>query len=110
MGHQLRQADFHPVWAPACQGHVSGGYDGVGVVSLCGSTLSAPSLLTTEFREFFWLGRTGEGGVVHLSVVYGSRVLRRMLINLRLLMGCCRLCWLRSRWSAWGSRCSLRVI
>ena len=34
MGHQLRQADVQPVWALACQDHISGGYDGVGVVSI----------------------------------------------------------------------------
>ena len=55
--HQLRKAGCHSVWAPACQDRVSGGHDGVVVVSLCGSSLFAPSLVTPEFREFFRLGR-----------------------------------------------------
>ena len=40
--------------------------------------MSTPTSVTAEFKEFFWLGRAmrvtisiGEGGVVHLSVVYG---------------------------------------
>ena len=37
------------------------GHAGVGVMSLCGSSLSAPSLVTPEFREFFRLGRAIEG-------------------------------------------------
>ena len=51
---------------------------GVGVVSLGGAPLSLPSFVTPQFKEFFRLGRvlrttlpTGEGGVVHLFVVYG---------------------------------------
>ena len=62
MGHQLREAGFQSVWAPACQDHISGGHAGVGVVSLCGASLSAPSLVTPEFRKFFRLG--GAGGFV----------------------------------------------
>ena len=78
VGHQLRIAGFQSVWAPACQDHVVGGHAGVGVVSLGGAPLAAPSLVTPGFREFHRLGRamrvtlpTGDGGVVHLFVVYG---------------------------------------
>ena len=77
VGHQLRRAGFHSVWAPACQDTILGDA-GVGVVSLGGAPLTLPSLVTAEFREFFRLGRvlrttlpTGKGGVVHLFVVYG---------------------------------------
>ena len=28
--HQLRKADHHSVWSPACQDHVAGGQAGVG--------------------------------------------------------------------------------
>ena len=73
VGHQLRVAGFQSVWAPACQDLVAGGHAGVGVVSLGGAPLAAPSLVTSEFREFYRLGRamrvtlpTGRGGVVHL--------------------------------------------
>ena len=78
VGHQLRKAGFHSVWAPACQDSIPGGHAGVGVVSLSGAPLALPSFVTPEFREFFRLGRvlrttlpTGKGGVVHLFVVYG---------------------------------------
>ena len=78
VGHQLRRAGFHSVWAPACQDTIPGGHAGVGVVSLGGAPLALPSFVTPEFREFFRLGRvlrttlpTGKGGVVHLFVVYG---------------------------------------
>ena len=78
VGHQLRKAGFHSVWAPACQDSIPGGHAGVGVVSLGGAPLALPSIVTPEFREFFRLGRvlrttlpTGKGGVVHLFVVYG---------------------------------------
>ena len=78
VGHQLRKAGFHSVWAPACQDTIPGGHAGVGVVSLGGAPLALPSFVTPEFREFFRLGRvlrttlpTGKGGVVHLFVVYG---------------------------------------
>ena len=70
VGHQLR--------APACQNHIVGGHAGVGVVSLGGAPLAAPSIVTPGFREFHRLGRamrvtlpTGAGGVVNLFVVYG---------------------------------------
>ena len=76
--HQLRKAGHHSVWAPACQDRVAGGPAGVGVVSLGGAPLSLPSFVTPQFQDFFRLGRalrttlpTAQGGVVHLSVVYG---------------------------------------
>ena len=57
VGHQLRKAGFHSVWAPACQDRVAGGHAGVGVVSLGGASLSLPSFVTPQFQEFFRLGR-----------------------------------------------------
>ena len=78
VGHRLRKAGYHSVWAPACQNSVAGGHAGVGVVSLGGAPLALPSFVTSEFQEFFKLGRvlrttlpTGKEGVVHLFVVYG---------------------------------------
>ena len=100
VGHQLRKDGCHSVWAPACQNSVPGGHAGVGVVSLGGAPLALPSFVTSEFQEFFKLGRvlrttlatgkasefqeffklgrvlrttlaTGKGGVAHLFVVYG---------------------------------------
>ena len=78
VGHQLRKADRRSVWAPACQDQLAGGHAGTGVISPGGAPLSAPPLITTEFQEFFRLGRamrvvlpTGDGGVVHLFVIYG---------------------------------------
>ena len=75
--HQLRKGCYQSVWAPACQGQVAGGHAGVGVVSLGAAPLALPTFATTEFLEFFKLGRglrvtlpTGQGGVVHLFVVY----------------------------------------
>ena len=60
-----------------CQDQLSGGLAEDGVISLCGASLRAPSLVAPEFKEFFRLGRamrvvlpTGDGGVVHLFVVY----------------------------------------
>ena len=78
IGHQLRKAGHHSIWAPACQDKIAGGHAGVGVVSLGGAPLSLPSFITPQFQEFFRLGRvlrttlpTAQGGVVHLFVVYG---------------------------------------
>ena len=78
IGHQLRKAGHHSIWAPACQDKIAGGHAGVGVVSLGGAPLSLPSFVTPQFQEFFRLGRvlrttlpTAQGGVVHLFVVYG---------------------------------------
>ena len=77
IGHQLRKAGHQSVWSPACQDQVAGGHAGFGVVSLGGASLSLPSFVTPQFEEFFRLGRamrktlpTGQGGVVHLFVVY----------------------------------------
>ena len=51
---------------------------GVGVISLHGATLSLPTLFDSSFKEFFRIGRAmrvvlplGNGGVVHLFVIYG---------------------------------------
>ena len=78
VGHSLRKAGHHSVWAPACQDKIAGGHAGVGVISLAGAPLSLPSFATPQFQEFFRLGRvlrttlpTSRGGVVHLFVVYG---------------------------------------
>ena len=40
VGHSLRRAGHHSVWAPACQDKVAGGHAGVGVISLGGAPLS----------------------------------------------------------------------
>ena len=37
VGHQLRKAGHHSIWAPACQDKIAGGHAGVGVVSLGGT-------------------------------------------------------------------------
>ena len=54
------------------------GHAGVGVTSLGRAPLSAPTLVTPEFLEFYEFGRAlrvtlpaGSGSVVHLFVVYG---------------------------------------
>ena len=80
VGHQLRRAGHHSIWAPACQDGIAGGHAGVGVVSLGGAPLTLPSFATPQFQEFFRLGRvlrttlpTSGGGVVHLFVVYGHQ-------------------------------------
>ena len=57
IGDQLRKAGLHSVGAPAFQDQISVGHAGVGVISLLGALLSAPSLITPEFREFCRLGR-----------------------------------------------------
>ena len=76
--HQMLNAGYQSVWSPACHHHVAGGHAGVGVVSLGGASLSPPSFVTSQFKEFFRLGRflrttlpTVKGGVVHLFVVHG---------------------------------------
>ena len=78
---QLRQARRSSVWAPSCQDVTPGGHAGVGVISLHGAPLSLPTLLDPSFKEFFRIGRAmrvvlplGNGGVVHLFVVYGYQV------------------------------------
>ena len=75
---QLRQARRSSVWAPSCQDVTPGGHAGVGVISLYGAPLSLPTLLDPSFKEFFRIGRAmrvilplGNGGVVHLFVIYG---------------------------------------
>ena len=80
IGHQLRKAGHHSIWAPACQDKIAGGHARVGVVSLGGAPLSLPPFVTPQFQEFFKLGRvlrttlpTAQGGVVHLFVVYGNQ-------------------------------------
>ena len=60
IGHQLRKAGHHSIWAPACQDKIAGGHAGVGVVSLGGAPLSLPSFITPQFQEFFRLGRVSE--------------------------------------------------
>ena len=45
VGHRLRKAGYHSVWAPACQESVAGGHAGVGVVSLGGAPLALPSFV-----------------------------------------------------------------
>ena len=71
---QLRQARRSSVWAPSCQDVT------VGVISLHGASLSLPTLLDPSFKEFFRIGRAmrvilplGNGGVVHLFVIYGCQ-------------------------------------
>ena len=88
IGHQLRRAGHHSIWAPACQDKIAGGHAGVGIISLGGAPLSLPSFVAPQFQEFFRLGRvlrttlpTAQGGVVRLFVVYGYQVRRRMLRN-----------------------------
>ena len=75
---QLRQARRSSVWAPSCQDVTPGGHAGVGVISLHGAPLSLPTLVDPSFKEFFRIGRAmrvilplGNGGVVHLFVIYG---------------------------------------
>ena len=75
---QLRQARRSSVWAPSCQDVTPGGHAGVGVISLHGALLSLPTLFDSSFKEFFRIGRAmrvvlplGNGGIVHLFVIYG---------------------------------------
>ena len=75
---QLRQARRSSVWAPSCQDVTPGGHAGVGGISLHGAPLSLPTLFDPSFKEFFRIDRAmrvilpfGNGGVVHLFVIYG---------------------------------------
>ena len=75
---QLRQARRSSVWAPSCQDVTLVGHAGVGVISLHGAPLSLPTLFDPSFKEFFRISRAmrvifllGNGGVVHLLVIYG---------------------------------------
>ena len=61
---QLRQARRSSVWAPSCQDVTPGGHAGVGVISLHGAPLS----LGRAMRVVLPLGN---GGIVHLFVIYG---------------------------------------
>ena len=78
IGHQLRGANCQSGSDPACQDQISGGHAGVGVISLGGAPLAAPTVVTPECLEFYKLGRalrvtlpTGSRSGVHLFVVYG---------------------------------------
>ena len=78
VGHQL-----HKCWISICldtclTGSSTGGHAGVGVVSLCGSPLAAPTFVTPEFKGVLQAGSGFEfypsywsRRVVHLFVVYG---------------------------------------
>ena len=75
---QLRQARRSSVWAPSCQDVTPGGHAGVGVISLHGAPLSFPTLFDPSFKGFFRIGLAlrvvlllGNGGVVHMFVIYG---------------------------------------
>ena len=52
IGHQLRRAGHHSVWAPACQDKIACGHAGVGVISLGGALLSLPSFVTPPLLSF----------------------------------------------------------
>ena len=115
--HQLRKAGHHSVWAPACQDRIAGGHAGVGVISLGGASLSLPSFVTPQFKDFFGLGRVlrttlpaGEGGVVHLFVVYGYQGAEEDADQLKLtLISFFRRFLLKLRWFVLGSLCFLLV-
>ena len=73
IGHQLRKAGRQSVWALACQDQISGCHAVVGVIRLHGAPLSAPSLVTLSSGSGDMRATipSGDGGVVHLFVVYG---------------------------------------
>ena len=80
VANSLRVTAGHvSVWAPACQDSIPGGHAGVGVVSLKGAPLTLPTFSTSEFGNFFRLGRAGrvilplDGSIAHLFVVYGHQ-------------------------------------
>ena len=89
VGHLLRKAGHHSIWAPACQDKIAGGHAGVGVVSLGGAPLYlCHPLLLLNFRSSFgWVGfheplfllLKEEWFTFLLSMAI--RVLRRMLRN-----------------------------
>ena len=57
VGHQLRNAGVHSVWAPACQDSIPGGHAGVGVVSFGGAPLALPSFVTLSLgNSLGWVG------------------------------------------------------
>ena len=72
VGHQLRKAGHHSVWAPACQDRVAGGHAGVGVISLGGAPLTLPSFVTPQFHEFFQAGSGFENHSSYCSWRSGS--------------------------------------
>ena len=70
VGHQLRKAGYHSVWALACQNSVPGGHAGVGVVSLGGAPLALPSFVTPLFMDLH--ATAGEKGIIRLLEVFES--------------------------------------
>ena len=76
---QLRNARRSSVWAPSCQDVTPGGHAGVGVIqSPWRPPFLFPTLFDSSFKEFFRIGRAmrvvlplGNGGSVHLFVIYG---------------------------------------
>ena len=63
----------------------------VGVISLHGAPFSLPTLFDPSFKEFFRIGRAmrvilplGNGGVVHLLVIYGYQGAEKHLEKLQL--------------------------
>ena len=112
VGHQLRKAGCHSVWAPACQDQISGGHAGVGVIRFHDASFAASSLVTPGFEEHSRLGRamrvtlpTGEGGVVHLFVGYGYQGSEEDAEKLSLTDKLLQAVLAEAQWS---SRCSLR--
>ena len=91
--------------APACQDQIAGGHAGVGVVNLGGASLSAPSLVTADFKEFFRLVSGCAVYYSHWSRWCGSSLCfpwdmwsrRRTLKNSCLRISCLQPCLLRLR-------------
>ena len=111
VGHLLRKLGHQSVWSCACQDQVAVGDAGVCFVSLGGAPLALPTFATSDFQEFFSLGRalrvtlpTGKGRVVHLFVIRGRR---RTLRSCSSLTSSCKLFLLRLRWCVLVSLCSL---
>ena len=92
ISHQLREARLQSVWAPACQDQIPRGHAGVGVIILHGALLSAPTLVTPEFRG--WSGPCGLLLPLVLvvwcicSLCTGISERRRILKGFHLLMSC----------------------
>ena len=77
-GKRLRSRNVASLWTPACQESSHVDHAGVGLVSLRGASLTPAAPCTGDFKSFGRLGRAlrclipvGEGGVMHLVVVYG---------------------------------------
>ena len=75
---QLRKALRSSVWAPSCQDVTPGGHAGLASSVSMAPPLSLPTFFDPSFKEFFRIGRAmrvvlplGNGGVVHLFVIYG---------------------------------------